>query len=71
MESRYPHVIMEKTNFRIVEELDNGEQVITYFEVGSVDNQIYYWYNDEQHGPFEDVEEAVNAAYENLIPVSG
>ena len=62
---------MEKTNFRIVEELDNGEQVITYFEVGSVDNQLYYWYNDVQHGPFEDVEEAVNAAYENLIPVSG
>jgi len=63
--------MMEKTNFRIVEELDNGEQVITYFEVGSVDNQIYYWYNDEQCGPFEDVQEAVNTAYDNLIPVSG
>jgi hypothetical protein len=61
---------MEKTNFRIIEELDNGEQVITYFEVGSVNNQFYYWYNDERHGPFEDVEETVNAAYKNLIPVS-
>jgi hypothetical protein len=61
------------TNFRIVEELDNGDKVITYFQVQMIDKKFYYVYNDVNHGPFEDVDEAVEAAYEDLIPrpVSG
>jgi len=56
------------TNFRIVEELDNGDQVITYFQVQMIDKKFYYVYNDVNHGPFEDVDDAVQAAYEDLIP---
>jgi len=56
------------TNFRIVEHLDNGDEVITYFQVQMIDKKFYYVYNDVNHGPFEDVDEAVQAAYEDLIP---
>lgn len=56
------------TNFRIVEQLDNGDEVITYFQVQMIDKKFYYVYNDVNHGPFEDVDEAVQAAYEDLIP---
>ena len=56
------------TNFRIVEELDNGDQVITYFQVQMIDKKFYYVYDDVNHGPFDDVDDAVEAAYEDLIP---
>jgi hypothetical protein len=62
---------MLETNFRIVEKLDTGDEVITYFQVRMIDKNFYYVYNDVNHGPFDDVDEAVQAAYENLIPVSG
>jgi len=56
------------TNFRIVEKLDSGDEVITYFQVQMIDKRFYYVYNDVNHGPFDDVDEAVQAAYEDLIP---
>lgn len=56
------------TNFRIVEKLDTGDEVITYFQVQMIDKKFYYVYNDVNHGPFDDVDEAVEAAYEDLIP---
>jgi hypothetical protein len=62
---------MLETNFRIVEKLDTGDEVITYFQVRMIDKRFYYVYNDVSHGPFDDVDEAVEAAYGNLIPVSG
>jgi len=40
---------------RFVEELDSGDQVITYFQDGV------------NHGPFLDRDAAVEAAYEDLI----
>lgn len=55
-------------NLRIVEELDNGDRVITYFGVLEVDNKYYYVYNDVNHGPYSEFQEAVDAAYEDLIP---
>ena len=68
VESTYPLYIMLETNFRIVEDLDNGDQVITYFQVQMIDKKFYYVYNDVNHGPFDDVDDAVEAAYEDLIP---
>jgi len=32
-------------NFRIVEELDNGDEVITYFQIHELDNG-YHWEYD-------------------------
>ena len=55
---------------RIVEDLDNGDQVITYFEVKMIDKNFYYVYNEVNHGPYDDFDEAVDAAYEDLIPHS-
>ena len=59
---------MLETKMRIVEQLDTGDEVITYFSVKMVDKRFYYVYNDVNHGPFDDVDEAVDAAYEDLIP---
>lgn len=53
---------------RIVEELDNGDQVITYFQVKMIDKNFYYVYNEVNHGPYDDFDDAVEAAYEDLIP---
>lgn len=53
---------------RIVEQLDNGDEVITYFSVKIIDKRFYYVYNDVNHGPYEDLDAAVEAAYEDLIP---
>lgn len=53
---------------RIVEDLDNGDQVITYFEVKMIDKNFYYVYNGVNHGPYDDFDDAVDAAYEDLIP---
>ena len=53
---------------RIVEDLDNGDKVITYFDVLEVDNKYYYVYNDVNHGPYHEFDEAVDAAYKDLIP---
>lgn len=52
---------------RIVEELDNGDKVITYYSVKMIDKKFYYVYNDVNHGPYEDFDNAVEAAYEDLI----
>ena len=52
---------------RIVEQLDNGDEVITYFSVKMVDKKFYYVYDDVNHGPYEDFDDAVEAAYEDLI----
>ena len=53
---------------RIVEQLNNGDEVITYFSVEMIDKKFYYVYNDVNHGPYGDFDDAVDAAYEDLIP---
>ena len=53
---------------RIVEDLDNGDQVVTYFEVKMIDKNFYYVYNGVNHGPYDDFDNAVDAAYGDLIP---
>ena len=53
---------------RIVEDLNNGDQVITYFEVKMIDKNFYYVYNGVNHGPYDDFDDAVEAAHEDLIP---
>ena len=52
---------------RFVEELDNDDKVITYYSVKKIDKQFYYVYNDINHGPYKDFDDAVEAAYEDLI----
>ena len=52
---------------RFVEELDNDDKVITYYSVKMIDKQFYYVYNNVNHGPYEDFDDAVEAAYEDLI----
>ena len=64
----YMVIDMIETKMRIIEELDNGDQVITYFSVKLIDKNFYYVYNDVNHGPYGDFDEAVDAAYEDLIP---
>ena len=59
---------MNPVKMRIVEKLDNDDEVITYFDVAMIDKQFYYVYNGVNHGPFDDFDEAVEAAYEDLIP---
>jgi hypothetical protein len=59
---------MLETNMRIVEQLDNGDEVITYFSVQMIDKKFYYVYDDVNHGPYWDFADAVEAAYEDLIP---
>ena len=59
---------MNPVKMRIVEKLDNDDEVITYFDVLEVEDKYYYVYNEVNHGPFNDFEEAVEAAYEDLIP---
>jgi hypothetical protein len=68
VESTYPLYTMLETKMRIVEQLDNGDEVITYFSVKIIDKRFYYVYNDVNHGPYEDLDAAVEAAYEDLIP---
>jgi hypothetical protein len=58
---------MLETRMRIVENLDNGDQVITYFEVKMIDKKFYYVYNDVNHGPYDDFDDAVEAAHWDLI----
>jgi len=58
---------MSEVNMRFVEELDNSDKVITYYSVKEIDNRFYYVYNDVNHGPFQDFDNAVQAAYEDLI----
>ena len=58
---------MSELNMRFVEQLDNGDKVVTYYSVKELDNRFYYVYNDVNHGPFRDFDEAVEAAYEDLI----
>jgi hypothetical protein len=59
---------MLETKMRIVEDLDNGDQVVTYFEVKMIDKNFYYVYNGVNHGPYDDFDNAVDAAYGDLIP---
>jgi len=58
---------MLAVNMRFVEELDNGDKVITYYSVKEIDKQFYYVYDGVNHGPFVDFDDAVEAAYEDLI----
>jgi hypothetical protein len=58
---------MLETNMRFVEELDNGDKVITYYSVKMIDKKFYYVYDGVNHGPYEDFDDAVEAAYEDLI----
>jgi len=65
---RYPLNIMQPVKMRIVEDLDNGDKVITYFDIVMIDKRFYYVYNDVNHGPYDDFDDAVESAYEDLIP---
>jgi hypothetical protein len=58
---------MLETNMRFVEELDNGDKVITYYSVKMIDKKFYYVYDGVNHGPYGDFDDAVEAAYEDLI----
>jgi hypothetical protein len=58
---------MLETNMRFVEELDNGDKVITYYSIKMLDKKFYYVYDGVNHGPYEDFDDAVEAAYEDLI----
>jgi hypothetical protein len=58
---------MLETKMRFVEQLDNDDKVITYYSVKEIDKKFYYVYNDVNHGPYEDLDAAVEAAYEDLI----
>lgn len=60
--------VMQPVKMRIVEDLDNGDKVITYFDVSQIDGKFYYVYNDVNHGPYREFDDAVQAAYEDLIP---
>ena len=44
-------VDMNPVRMRIVEDLDNGDKVITYFDILEVDRKYYYVYDDVNHGP--------------------
>ena len=61
---------MIETKMRIVEKLNTGDEVITYFSVKMIDKKFYYVYNDVNHGPYEDFDDAVEAAQKDLIPQS-
>jgi hypothetical protein len=58
---------MLETKMRFVEELDSSDKVITYYSVKMIDKKFYYVYNGVNHGPYEDFDDAVEAAYEDLI----
>ena len=66
-------VDMNPVRMRIVEDLDNEDKVVTYFDILEVENKYYYVYNDVNHGPYSEFDDAVQAAYQDLIPdtVSG
>jgi len=58
----------DEVKMRIVEELDTGDKVITYYSIRTIDNKFYYVYNDVNHGPFSEFDLAVQAAVQDLIP---
>jgi hypothetical protein len=60
---------MNPVRLRIVEEAGNDE-VITYFDILEVDDKYYYVYNDVNHGPYNEFDDAVQAASQDLIPDS-
>ena len=60
---------MNPVRLRIVEEAGDDE-VITYFDILEVDNKYYYVYNDVNHGPYNEFDDAVQAASQDLIPDS-
>ena len=59
---------MNPVKMRIVEKLDNDDEVITYFNVAMIDKQFYYVYNGVNHGPFDVFFFKQKTAYEDLIP---
>ena len=60
---------MNPVRLRIVEEAGDDE-VITYFDILEVDDKYYYVYNDVNHGPYNEFDDAVQAASQDLIPDS-
>lgn len=54
-------------NFRIVEELDTGDEIITYFEVEEYEDGYYYIYNNKEIGPFPTLDDAVEGAQSDLV----
>jgi len=62
-------VDMNPVRMRIVEDAGD-DKVITYFDILEVDEKYYYVYNDVNHGPYHDFDDAVQAAQQDLIPDS-
>ena len=62
-------VDMNPVRMRIVEDAGD-DKVITYFDILEVDKKYYYVYNDVNHGPYHDFDDAVLAAQQDLIPDS-
>jgi|TARA_B100001996_G_C18633799_1_gene582842 hypothetical protein len=60
----YPNPV----NFRLIENLDNGDRVINQFIVEERLGEYYYNYNDEETGPFLNFDDAVKAASQFIIP---
>jgi hypothetical protein len=58
---------MNPLRMRVVEPLGNGDKVITYFDVVTIDKKFYYVYNDVNHGPFDEMDDAVQAATHDLV----
>jgi hypothetical protein len=58
---------MNPLRMRVVEPLDNGDKIITYFDIINIDEKFYYVYNDVNHGPFEEIDDAVQAATKDLV----
>ncbi len=57
-------ITLNAMHFRFLEKLDNGDEVITYFDLVEKNDKVYYvWeHNSEEHGPFDTVDDAIEGA---------